>query len=60
MKIIFDSEDEKEKFIQSMANAETCPSAMLLEELIDCMGCGTCLKCWRFATNRSNITVGYK
>lgn len=33
MKIIFENEDEKEKFIQSMANAETCPTAMLLEEL---------------------------
>lgn len=57
MKIIFESEEEKEKFIESMSNAEICPTSMFLEEIEGCMGDRFCLKCWRYATNRSNVSI---
>lgn len=57
MKIIFESEEEKEKFIESMSNAEICPTSMFLEEIEGCMGDRSCLKCWRYATNRSNVSI---
>lgn len=53
MKIIFDSEEQKENFLKLMSEADTvdfCPGEMYLEE--NNSGCGNpvnCRKCWETA-----------
>lgn len=60
MKIIFESEEEKERFVQNMANVDACPTSMLLEEIENCKVSEDCLKCWRYATSRSNVSMADK
>lgn len=57
MKIIFESEEEKEKFLQNMLDDELCPPIMFLEQIEGCMINEDCLKCWRYATNGSNVSI---
>lgn len=57
MKIIFESEEEKKRFVESMSNSEICPTTMFLEEIEDCAGDRSCSKCWMYATNGSNVSI---
>lgn len=53
MKIIFDSETQKEKFISAMANFSECPSGFGLKNRVsigkNCLPRGTtdCKRCWK-------------
>lgn len=52
MKIIFDSEEQKEKFMRTFLGdilTEYCPSSLLLNEsMAGCAGNkGTCKECWQ-------------
>ena len=55
MKIIFESEEEKNKFVKRMENEEICPSAMFLKEIENCKGYESCSRCWEFAINSNNV-----
>lgn len=47
MKIIFESEKEKDKFLDALSKSAICPSALGFNEFYNCSVDDLCRKCWK-------------